>query len=238
MGVVIPAVLAHSRKSLEETLAKVDGLVDHVQIDIVDGRFVGPATWPYTEPAELKAIEEGAQFPYLGHFAFEVDLMIEQPEETIGTWINAGASKLLVHIESVRSMQKLIDCLANKYGHEKGFAPGLLSFGVAMNIDTDPKVLEPYMDAIDYVQFMGIATIGKQGQSFDTRVVRKIEAFRKAYPDMPVQVDGGISRSTAPGLLALGVKKLCIGSALFQSNDIPKELAALESLADEYGRYH
>lgn len=237
MGVVIPAVLVHSRKSLEETLAKVDGLVDLVQVDIVDGRFVGPPTWPYAEPDELKKIEEGGQFPYLGHFRFEVDLMIEQPEETIGTWINAGASRLLVHVESVRSMQKLVDCLRTKYGHEKGFAPGLLALGVAMNIDTDPAVIEPFIDDIDYVQFMGIATIGKQGQPFDARVIRKIEAFRKTHPDMPIQVDGGVSRTTAPGLLAAGVAKLCVGSALLRSEDISKELAAFEVLAEEYGRY-
>jgi hypothetical protein len=57
MSIVIPAVLVPSRKVLDETLARLDGLYDLVQVDIVDGRFVGPPTWPYSEPAELSVLE-------------------------------------------------------------------------------------------------------------------------------------------------------------------------------------
>lgn len=237
MSIVIPAVLVPTRKALDDTLARLDGLFDLVQVDAVDGRFVGPATWPYAEPSELAALKRGEPFPLLGHFKYEVDLMIEAPEETIGMWIEAGVSRLLVHIESVRSMTKLIDCLATKYGHEKDFAPGLLSLGVALNIDTDAAVLEPFIESIDYVQFMGIARIGVQGQPFDKRVLRKIEAFRKAHPDMPIQVDGGVSLESAPELLAAGVDKLCVGSALLKAPDLIERMHAFETLGEEYGRY-
>jgi ribulose-phosphate 3-epimerase len=237
MSIVIPAVLVPSRKVLDETLTRLDGLYDLVQVDIVDGRFVGPATWPYSEPAELSVLEPDGQFPYLGHFKFEVDLMVENPEATVGKWVEAGAAKILVHMESVRNMQHIVDELRENYGHEKGFAPDLLSLGVALNIDTDTAVIEPYIDSIDYVQFMGIAKIGVQGQPFDTRVLRKIEAFKKAHPDMPIQVDGGVSLTTAPDLLSVGVTNLCVGSALLKTPDLIATMHAFEAVAEQYGRY-
>jgi ribulose-phosphate 3-epimerase len=237
MSIVIPAVLVHSRKELDETLTRLEGLVDLVQVDIVDGRFVGPPTWPYAEPAEMAITKGEGEFPSLGHFKFEVDLMVESPEQTVGAWIQAGVARVLVHIETVRNFGGLVNDLKEKYGHEKGFAVDLLSLGVAINIDTDTAVLEPYIDSIDYVQFMGIATIGKQGQPFDRRVLRKIEAFRKAHPDMLIQVDGGVSLETAPDLLSVGVNKLCVGSALLKAPDLVERLHAFEALGDAYGRY-
>lgn len=236
MSVVIPAVLVHSRKSLEDTLARLDGLVDRVQISIVDGRFAGPPTWPYTEDAELKILNGEGEFPRLGRFKFEVDLMVENPETTLGPWIEAGAARILVHIETLRNFDALLKVLES-YGHEKGFAPDLLSFGVAINIDTDIAVLEPYIDSIDYVQFMGTATIGIQGRPFDTRVIRKIETFRKRHPDMMVQAAGGITLEAARQLLAAGVTNLCVGSALLKSSDIAEALHTFEVLAEDYGRY-
>ncbi len=237
MSIVIPAVLVPSRKALDETLDRLDGLFDTVQVDIVDGRFAGPATWPYSEPAELSVLQQGGQFPRLGHFKFEVDLMVENPEATVGAWVEAGAAKILVHIESVRDFGRMAAELKETYGHEKGFAPDLLSLGVALNIDTDTAILEPYIADIDYVQFMGIAKIGVQGQPFDARVLRKIEAFRKAHPDIPVQVDGGVSLTTAPDLLSAGVANLCVGSALLKTPDLIATMHAFEKLAEDYGRY-
>lgn len=236
MSVVTPTVLAPSRKALEESLARLDSLFDTVQIAVLDGRFAGPASWPYAEPAELARVVKG-DIPYLGHFKLEVDLSIENPERAVGAWINAGVERILVHIESVRNLKALIDELANSYGHEKGFAPDLLSFGVALNLETEISVLEPYLDSIDYVQFMSAPGIGPGGGTFDKRVFRKIAAFRKLHPDTGIQVSGKITPETVPELLSAGVSRLCIGAALLSAPDIIEQLHKFETLADEYGRY-
>jgi ribulose-phosphate 3-epimerase len=238
MSIIIPAVLVPSRKALDETLARLDGLFDTVQVDIVDGVYVGLPTWPYAERAELSLLKAGGEFPSLGKFKFEVDLMVQNPEKTVGAWIDAGCSRVLLHIETVRDFAAVVSDLQKKYGHEKGFANDLLSLGVAINIDTDTQVLEPYIDSIDYVQFMGIARIGVQGQPFDTRVLKKIEAFHKAHPTMPIQVDGGVSLETAGSLLSAGATRLCVGSALLKAPDLVERLHAFEAIAEEYGRYN
>ena len=66
MGLVVPAVLASSRKDFEEKLALFAQLpsVSRIQIDVVDGRFASPASWPYTAGAELGGmVERGDMLP-------------------------------------------------------------------------------------------------------------------------------------------------------------------------------
>ena len=54
MSIIVPAILPSSRRDLVTKLDALAGLVDEVQVDIVDGLFAGPATWPYdTGPSEL-----------------------------------------------------------------------------------------------------------------------------------------------------------------------------------------
>jgi len=132
---------------------------------------------------------------------------------------------------------ELIDQLEQTYGRDKEFSSELLSLGLSIQLDTDLSVLAPHIARIDYVQFMGIATIGRQGALFDSRVVAKIREFKKIYPTVPVQVDGGVSLTTAPELLAAGAERLVVGSALWHASDIEETLHAFEELANEYGRY-
>jgi ribulose-phosphate 3-epimerase len=239
MSVIIPAILPTSREDLEENLAPLEGLVDAVQIDIVDGRFVKPASWPYASGTDefAKHVAEGDMLPYVGQMQFEVDLMVSDPENVTGIWISAGANRVTLHAESTTYLPKAITEMGVKYGHAKGFSGSLLSVGLALNISSEPSLIEPFIDAIDYVQFMGIGTIGKQGEPFDSRVLRKISAFKRRHPEMEIQVDGGVSLVTAPALLSAGVDRLVVGSALWKAPNIADELAKFNELVEQYGLY-
>jgi ribulose-phosphate 3-epimerase len=237
MDIVVPTILTPSRSDLEAKLQRVRGLARTVQIDVVDGRFAAPATWPYAEQDALKGLSGDSWLRSFGPFVYEVDLMVERPEESAGFWIAAGASRIIVHVESTRYLPELIEELRVKYGHEKGFVPDLLAFGLAINIDTDTRILEPHLFATDFVQFMGIRTIGKQGQPFDERVVSKLRSFHKEHPDIPIQVDGGVTLVSAPLLLSAGASRLVVGHDLWESPDISSEIAHLSALAEEYGQY-
>lgn len=240
MGVIVPAILPATRDELVEKLEKLRGLpIECVQIDAVDGRFASPATWPYANGAdELKdMVENGESLPFLGQLAYEVDLMVEDPDRVIGTWIDAGASKVTIHVESTNYLGRILKTVQEQYGHDKEFAPELISFGLALNVLTDIAILDQYVDQIEYVQFMGIATIGRQGEPFDKRVLDKIRMLRKRHPGLRIQVDGGVSLSTAPELLDAGVSQLVVGSYLWNASNIEVELKKLEQLAEEYGIY-
>jgi ribulose-phosphate 3-epimerase len=236
MGVIIPAILCASRSEVEEELALVRGLVSTVQIDVVDGKYATPATWPYTEGG-LDAFAPTWDIHELGDFRFEMDLMVHEPHDAVRAFLKAGAGKLIIHAESVRNVGALFDELKKTYGHDKEFNAELLSVALALRADTNIAPLHAYIEQCNYVQFMGIAHIGKQGQPFDERVLKAIREFRKAHPEVPVQVDGGVSRETAPRLLDAGADRLVIGSALWKSEDVRGELHAFEEIAEDYGRY-
>jgi ribulose-phosphate 3-epimerase len=230
---IIPAILPKSREDLEKKISLLADLVTVVQIDSVDGRFVNPPTWPYIHEAKTQQAlkDDIGTLPHQGDIKFEMDLMVENPEAITGVWINAGASRVVIHAESTTSLEKIIKSLEFEYGHTKDFTPGLLSIGIALNIGTELSLIEPYLEYVDYVQFMGIAIIGKQAQPFDKRVLRKISAFKLKYPDIPIQVDGGVSLDTA------GVERLIVGSALWNAPDLKEELVKFNELVEMYGIY-
>lgn len=231
--------MPRSKEDLIQKLDALQGRVSDVQIDIVDGKFAGPASWPCvpgTEDATL-FVARHELLPHAGSLTIEVDLMVEEPEKTVGMWVALGARRITIHAESVIDLPRLLRSLQRTYGHDKGFAPELLSIGLALNIDSELARIEPHLSMVDYVQFMGIDSIGKQGQPFDERVLRKIAIFRKRHTDIPLQVDGGVSLATAPKLLAAGVSRLVAGSSIWKSPDIGKEIEAYNSILESYGRY-
>lgn len=239
MSIIVPAILPSSRRDLVEKLGKLSGLVDEVQVDIVDGKFASPPTWPYdTGPQELaRMLAEGEVIPSASECRIEIDLMVENPESTAGAWIELGASRITIHAASSTHLPRLLESFRTLYGHDKSFSTGLLSIGIAINATVDPETLTPYLDEIDYVQFMGIRRVGRQGEPFDSGVLRAIELFHKRHPEMPIQVDGGVSMDVAPKLLELGVSRLVIGSALWKAPNFNAALAELKELTERHGIY-
>lgn len=233
MSIVVPAVLPSSRKDLEEKFALFAELpsVTRVQIDVVDGKFATPASWPYIVPHELRdMVARNNMLPHLERFTYEIDLMCLDVERAIESWLALGASRFTIHAETSTDMPRLLASIRRHHGVSDGFAPDLMSIGLALNIESDSLLIEPCIENIEYVQFMGIASIGKQGQPFDRRVLGKIRAFRRRHPNVAMQVDGGVSLDTASELLALGVSNLVVGSAIVRSADPAAEIKKFEAL--------
>lgn len=239
MGIIVPAILPTSLQDLEEKLTRFEGLVDFIQIDVVDGIFAAPASWPYSGGTkELATLaEEGGSLPKFGTFKFDIDLMVAKPEEVTASWIMLGASHITAHAESTTYLPKLITDFDEKYGHDRDFAPDLIGFGLAIGANTEVALIEPYLGDVDYVQFMGIKRIGHQGEPFDSRVVERVRAFKKKHPEIDVQIDGGVTRETAPALLDAGADRLIVGHALLNALDVKAELGAFEELTQKYGLY-
>lgn len=239
MGVVIPAILSASGSDVSHKLSRLADLnVRRVQVDVVDGVFAKPATWPYSGNGTLSDLltEEGL-LPHLSSLEYEVDLMVADPGKVIGEWIEAGVNRITIHAESTTSLTKVLAEINARYGHARGLLPGMLSIGLAINVATDTGFIEPYVRSIDYVQFMGIARIGRQGEPLDKRIYPKIRAFKKKHPHMRVQVDGGVNRQTLPLLLRSGVDRAVVGSALWKAQNLRQELTEFEELTHTYGIY-
>ena len=127
---------------------------------MVDGRFAKPASWPYNAPDEWrKVIAQGTLLPALDRIAYEIDLMCYDAEEVAEAWLALGATRLTFHAESTTDLTRLLASARTRYG-------SIVSYGAAINIASNLALIETSMGEIDYVQCMGIAEIGKQGQPF------------------------------------------------------------------------
>ena len=239
---IIPAILPKDLDDLRDHMASVSGLAPLVQIDICDGKFVPSKSWPYTkggmdEFAAIKAEDEG--FPFWDSLDFEVDMMVKNPEETVDSWVMAGAKRIVLHLESAPNILQTIERMREEYGTAKDESFGL-EIGVALDVRTPNEEVYEILDMIDddgdsiidFVQFMGIDNVGFQGQEFNDVVLEKISDLRNTYPNIAISVDGGVSLDNAAELVSAGATRLISGSAVFESGDIAKTIDDLANAGE------
>ena len=239
MSAVVPAIIPTSREELEHKLGVLKGLVRRVQIDIVDGAFAYPASWPYQSGVSSLAgsVNDEQLLPEWDQFQFEIDAMVKDPTSALDAFVSAGASRFIFHIESVKDIEHVLDHCCQKYDHDKEFSTDLFSIGLALSLDTDPAIVFPHIEKVDFIQVMGIARIGVQGQPFDERAVERVKQIRAYDRHVPIQVDGGVTPETAKQLLVAGANNLIVGSDIWHADDIKKEIEVFDSLITEYGIY-
>jgi ribulose-phosphate 3-epimerase len=235
MTEIIPAIMPTSFDDLREKAEKVSGAVGLAQIDIMDGVFVASKSWPYTEggvgkePHFLALAKQDEGLPEWEDLDYEIDLMIAEPEKHIDEWLPLGASRLIFHIESIKDLDAffahdIFKPEARSIGDQK-----VIELALAINPDTPLDAILPYISKVDFVQCMGIAKIGYQGQPFDERVLAQIHALRLQFPGMPISVDGGVNLETAHDLKGAGATRLVSGSAIFNADDVEGAIVALQN---------
>lgn len=228
---IIPAILPETFEELALHARAVVGVAEGVQLDVCDGIFVPHRSWPYQsmpDPDFEAILREEKGLPEWQKLNYEVDLMVGEPAEAVRQWILAGASRVVLHLESSPTLlQKLIDLRA-AYGGAPDTPTGIM-FGVALQNETPLEELIPFVSHADFVQLMGIARIGFQGEPFDERVLPRIAQLRAAYPELILSIDGAVDAQTAPRLIAAGASRLVVGSYLSEGS-AKERVVYLESL--------
>ena len=206
------SVLSSSIKpdKIVKQLDKID--CDFIHIDIMDGKFVENKTWTY---GEVK------NFVKYSNKKLDVHLMVEKPQKYIEDYAMLNTDRITFHYEAVKDINEMINYVKN-YG---------LKVGIAINPDTDEKVLFPYLKDIDQVLVMGVVP-GKSGQSFIETTPDKIRALKeeiiKQNVRCEINVDGGINDETAPLCKEAGVDILV--SASFLHSNMIENAKLLKSL--------
>lgn len=208
---IIPAILVKSEKEFRRKIESVEDIAQTVQIDVMDGKFVPNET--FADPERIKELNLPMEF--------EVHLMVEDPLEHLDGWSVAGCARALIHAESVKDLPAALKDVKS-YGMEAG---------ISINPDTPVSAIEDAIDEADVVQVMGVKP-GFMGQEFDPIAIDKVEELRDAYPDLVIEVDGGVSEETAVDLADAGADRLVSGSFIFGSGAPAKMIARLEELTD------
>lgn len=206
---IIPAIIGEDFAQVKEKLETVKGLVGWVQIDVVDGKFAEPETWGARIGHNLHLWEP------IGIPKIEMHLMVEKPEVVLDDWISAHVDRILIHAESEGDKSKMIEKV-KKAGAQ---------IGLVLKMETSIDVVAPHIKNLDVVQLMSIATIGSYGAPFDERVYDKMKALRKKYPDVTIEVDGGVNLENAAKLKEAGANNLVVGSAIWKSGGVEDAIA-------------
>lgn len=217
---IIPAIIPESLEHLRSKLLSLQNVSNKVQIDITDGMFVMSRSWPMKKE-DQKLFEDFArgkeQLPLSDTFSFEVDLMMHKPETVLEKWVKAGIFGAIFHIES-----------RHNFGEIKQIAKNSIELGVAIQNKTPLERLESYIDDVDFVQVMGIETLGRQGEVFSKNTVETVKTLKEKYPGVTIQIDGGVNEESAPLLIEAGANRLVSGSYILRSENPRRAIETLQ----------
>ncbi|NMB92152.1 MAG: ribulose-phosphate 3-epimerase [Parcubacteria group bacterium] len=199
---IIPVINVKTKQKFEEELRQLSDFSGIFQLDIADGKFTNWKNW--NAPEEIKSIKGIRQ-------KFEVHLMVQNPEIVLSAWLETKPKRIIVHHEALKDFPSVLKmCQANK-----------IELGIALNPATPISVFKNYSKKIDFVLMLCVDP-GPSGQKFQWYVLDKIKELRKNYPNLNIEVDGGVNEETIPEILKSGANYFAIGSAIFNSEK-PKE---------------
>ena len=231
---IIPAILPRNYEEMKNQISLTSGIVPLVQIDLCDGVFVPSRTWPFStggfqDDKFMNIINEEEGMPFWEDVEFELDLMVADAVENFDIYTKLGPKRIIFHIEAVGNLDEFKDFLEGM----DVYIRDAIEMGIAINPQTPLEQLYPLVNLVDFVQCMGIAKIGYQGQPFDERVLTNIKTLKEKYPDLIIEVDGAVSFDTAGRLAEAGATRLAAGSVVFKSNDIRETISELENCATD-----
>ena len=214
MAEVIPAIIPKSFDDLKRQAQIVAPFVKSAQIDIMDGKFAPEPSFPFIDNDISNLATNYSREIRLG---FELDMMVENPEQYFDDWIKFGIGTFIIHFESTNKLDELINILKEK---GKGVA-------IAFKPETSIKEIEQYVEKVDFIQVMGNDKIGFHGVSLDEKVYEIVRDLRNRFKDSIISVDIGVNFETAPKLVEAGVSKLVSGSAIYNSDNIEEAIQKL-----------
>ncbi|MDD5721247.1 MAG: hypothetical protein PHT16_02250 [Candidatus Pacebacteria bacterium] len=231
MAEIIPAILEKDYENLKNKIALARGVAPVVQIDLCDGIFVPTRTWPFSSGggADLhfqRILNEQEGMPFWEDIDFELDLMVADAVENFDIYTKLGPKRIIFHIEAVGEIESFHHFLE---GIDM-YIRDCIEIGIAINPSTPLEQIYPLISSVDFVQCMGNDIIGHKGIPLDEQVYEKIKILREKYPDLPIAIDIGVNKTTAPLLIKAGATKLVAGSAIFNVDDIIGTIEEFESL--------
>jgi ribulose-phosphate 3-epimerase len=231
MTEIIPAIMPKNFRDIAEKAGLVSSYMTFVQLDLMDGKFVPPKTWPYDSYQDkdfAALLTENAGLPHWELVDYEIDLMSMTPESDVFDWIKAGAKRVILHYESSDEIRKLIGEVRAEFGNpnDSVVAPEI---GIAANNDTDMKDWQDIIKDVDFVQVMGIARIGYQGEPIDERAFDRIKMIREKHADLPISVDGSVNADTARLFIEAGATRLVSGSYIYSHENIKEAIDSLQA---------
>lgn len=205
---IAPSLLSADFSDLKnEVIAIEKAGATHLHLDVMDGDFVHNITFG---ACLISAIR-----PHT-NLIFDIHMMVTNPERYIEDMVKAGANSITVHAEATKHLDRVID-LIKSYN---------IQACVALNPATPISVIENVANKLDMILVMSVNP-GFGGQKFIPYAVDKIKKLRALYPNIDIEVDGGINNETCKCVKEAGANVLVAGSYVF-SGDYKAKIDSLK----------
>jgi ribulose-phosphate 3-epimerase len=209
---IAPSILSADFARLGEEIQAVEKAgADYIHIDVMDGQFVPNIT---IGPLIVEAVRPITKLP------LDVHLMIENPDQYIEAFANAGADYITVHVEACRHLHRTIH-------HIKSFG---IKAGVVLNPATPVESIQHVMDDIDMVLLMSVNP-GFGGQKFIPETLNKIRKVKQMAEEkgltIEIEIDGGVNSETAKQCIEAGANVLVAGSAVYNQPNYQEAIALI-----------
>ncbi|HTS07867.1 MAG TPA: ribulose-phosphate 3-epimerase [Candidatus Eisenbacteria bacterium] len=213
-----PSILSADFARLgEQVRAACEGGASLIHVDIMDGHFVPNLT---IGPPVVKSLRKVTDLPLDSH------LMIENPDEFIPVFADAGVNWISVHQEACVHLNRTLH-LIKSHGCQAG---------VVINPATPVETLVEVLDIVDYVLVMSVNP-GFGAQQFIPSTLHKMRRLAEIRSQRGLQyrieVDGGVALDTVADVVQAGAEILVAGNAVFGKGDPRKNAETLLKAATE-----
>lgn len=214
---IAPSILAADFACLGDGIRAVElGGASMLHVDVMDGHFVPNISIGVPVVASL---HKATRMP------LDVHLMIENPEEYIPAFAEAGANMISVHEEATPHLDRALSMI-----REHGCRAGAV-----INPATPVSSLSEVLGKVDHVLVMSVNP-GFGGQKFISGAlgkIRELKRIRESYNHaFRIEVDGGVSLENVVDLVRAGAEILVAGTSIFHTPDAAKAVRAMKQTAD------
>ncbi len=199
-----PSILASDFAHLADQVQRATaGGATVIHVDIMDGHFVPNLT---IGPPVVKSLRKATELPLDCH------LMIDNPDQFISEFADAGADWISVHQEVCPHLNRTLNLIKS---HD-------CRAGVVINPATPIATLCEVLDVADYILVMSVNP-GFGGQKFIPGTVHKMRKLAEIRAERGyryrIEVDGGIGMDTVTEVVRAGAEILVAGNAVFGKGD-------------------
>lgn len=210
---IIPSLLTSDPEELEDLIQKVEGVVNRVHIDIIDGKFADNTT---INPNKVGNIKSDLKYDY--------HLMVEEPLNWVKGCVRGSADRIIGQIEMMSDKIEFV-------GKVKAVGADV---GLAIDLATEVSKVDPaILDNLDVILVMSVSA-GFGGQKFSEKSLDKVRELNKIRERdnvlFRICVDGGISEENIGKLVKAGVDEVSIGRRLFKG-DLKENIDKLVKVA-------
>ena len=212
---IAPSILSADFARLGDEISEVARAgADCIHIDVMDGHFVPNIT---IGPLVVDAVRKITDLP------LDVHLMIENADQYLEDFADAGADWITVHVEACRHLHRTIQRI-KELGKKAG---------AVLNPATPLNTLDYVLEDVDLVMLMTVNP-GFGGQSFITSGIEKVRQLKEMIDrkglSVGIEIDGGVSPETIGPIAKAGANIFVAGSAIFGKDNYAAEIKKMKGI--------